>query len=188
MPKRKTKEEKPRKKISKKQILIPPIAIGAATLAGLLVMQLIPPPPVLGICLKAHNVDTFNLHPTVEVIVDGQPKMLPDDVGRQPKDGKECLRVIHTDKIGNQLHIQFVRPVRLTMGDFLKVYSMDSNNTISVFDNTTGTPIDQLIDLGGYIPKYSYYSEKKEFTPVSNASAMPPFTDDMVIRFELIPK
>ena len=187
MPKRKTKEEKPRKKVSKKQILIPPIAIGAATLAGLLVMQLIPPPPVLGICLKAHNVDTFNVHPTVEVVVDGEPKLLPGDVGRQPEDGRECLRVIHTDEIGNKLHIQYVRPVRLTMGDFLKVYLMD-NETISVFDNTTGVPAEQLIDPGEYNLRYSYYSEKKEFTPVSNASATPPFTDDMVMRFELIPK
>jgi hypothetical protein len=55
------KEEKPKKRVSKKQILIPPIAIGASTMAGLLIMQLIPPPPVLGVCLKAHNVDTFNV-------------------------------------------------------------------------------------------------------------------------------
>ena len=71
------KEEKPKKRVSKTQILIPPIAIGAATLAGLLIMQLIPPPPVLNICLKAHNVDTFNVHPTVEVVVDGHSKLLP---------------------------------------------------------------------------------------------------------------
>jgi hypothetical protein len=39
-----------------------------------------------------------------------------------------------------------------------------------------------------YNPRYSYYSEKKEFTPVSNVSEIPPFTDNMVARFELIPK
>ena len=82
-------EEKPKKRLSKKQILIPPIAIGASTMAGLLIMQLIPPPPVLGVCLKAHNVDTFNVHPTVEVVVDGQPKLLPDDIGKDPKEGKQ---------------------------------------------------------------------------------------------------
>src|ERR671922_457930 len=90
MPKRRMKEEKPKKRVSKTQILIPPIAIGAATLVGLLIMQLIPPPPVLDICLKAHNVDTFNVYPTVEVVVDGHPKLLPDDVGKQPKDGKDA--------------------------------------------------------------------------------------------------
>ena len=139
--------------LSKKQILIPPIAIGAATLAGLLIMQLIPPPPVLGVCLKAHNVDTFNVHPTVEVVVNGQPKLLPDDIGKEPKGGEECLKVIHTDEIGNKVHIQFVRPVRLTMGDFLKVYSTD-NKTITVFDNVSGVPTEQLITLGEYNPRY----------------------------------
>jgi DNA-binding beta-propeller fold protein YncE len=73
------------------------------------------------------------------------------------------------------------------MDDFLKVYSTD-NKTISVFDNTTGVPIKQIINLGDYNPKYSYYSEKGEFTSVANVTAMPPFTDDMVVRYELIPK
>jgi hypothetical protein len=73
------------------------------------------------------------------------------------------------------------------MGDFLKVYSTD-NKTITVFDNVTGVPTEQLITLGEYNPRYSYYSEQKEFTQILNASAMPPFTDDMVVRYELIPK
>jgi hypothetical protein len=187
MPKRKMKEEKPKKKIGKKQILLPPIAIGVATLVGILIMQLVPPPPVLGICLKAHNVDTFNVHPTIELLVNGQSKLLPDDVGKQPKDGKECLRVIHTDEIGNKLHIQYVRPIRLTMADFLKIYSYD-NRTISVIDNSTGLSEKQTLDLENYDARYSYFSEKGEFTRVSNASAMPPFSDNMVVRFELIPK
>src|SRR5829696_6481835 len=67
MPKRKTKEEKPRKKVSRKQILIPPIAIGAATLAGLLIMQLIPPPPVLGICLKLTTLTLLTFIPQLKL-------------------------------------------------------------------------------------------------------------------------
>jgi hypothetical protein len=188
MPKRKVKEEKPKKRLSKKQILIPPIAIGAATLAGILIMQFIPPPPALSICLKAHNVETFNLHPTVELLVNGQPKLLPDDVGKQPKDGKECLRVIHTDAIGNKLHIEFIRPIRLNMGDFMNVYLAGNNNTIPVVDNSTGVPHEQLIDFEKYNAKYSYYSEENRWTQVVNASAMPPFTDDMVARLELTTK
>jgi hypothetical protein len=73
------------------------------------------------------------------------------------------------------------------MGDFLKVYSAN-NKTIAVFDNMTGVPIEQLITIGKYYPRYSYYSENKEFIQVSNASAMPPFTDDMVGRYELLSK
>lgn len=187
MPKRKVREEKPKKRISKKQILIPPIAIGAATLAGLLIMHFIPAPPPLSICLRAHNVETFSLHPIVELLVNGQSKLLPDDVGNQPKDGKECLRVIHTDTIGNQLHIEYIRPIRLTMGDFMKIY-LAGNNSIPVVDNSTGIPHEQLIDLEKYNAKYSYFSEENRWTQVGNASEMPPFTDDMVVRLELKPK
>jgi hypothetical protein len=188
LPKRKVKEEKPKKRVSKKQILIPPIAIGAATLAGLLIMHFVPPPPVLDICLKAHNVDTFNVHPTIELLVNGQSKLLPNDIGKQLKDGKECLRVIHTDAIGNKLHIQYVRPIRLTMGDFMKIYSANNNRTISVVDNSSGVPEEQSIELEKYDAKYSYFSEENKWTQVSNASAMPPFTDNMVARLELRPK
>ena len=89
--------------------------------------------------------------------------------GKEPKEGKECLKVIHTDEIGNKVHIQFVRPVRLTMGDFLEVYSTD-NKTITVFDNVTGVPTEQLITLGEYNPRYSYYSEQKEFTQIQSSA------------------
>jgi hypothetical protein len=40
------------------------------------------------------------------------------------------------------------------MADFLEVYSAD-NKTITVFDNMTGVPIEQLITLGEYYPRYS---------------------------------
>src|SRR5437870_9096175 len=136
MPKRKVKEEKPKKKLGKKQILLPPIAAGASTLIGLLIMHFIPPPSVLGICLKPDSVETFNVYSRIGIIVNKHTKLLPNDIGKQPKNGTECLRVIHTDKIGNVIHIQYVRPIRLTMQDFMKIYSYD-NRTITVIDNST---------------------------------------------------
>jgi len=184
MPKRRVKEEKQRKRISKKQILIPPVAVGAATLAGLLVMQLMAPPPVLGICLKAHDVDTFNLHPRVKIVVDGKEKLLPDNVGKQPKNGQECIRAIHTDSVGDTLHIEFVRPVRLSLGYFMKIYSYD-NRTINVIDNSSNTMQNQSLILNNYDVQYSYYSEKGEFTKINRLTESPPFTDNMLIKIEL---
>src|SRR5918993_6104808 len=99
MPKRKVKEEKPRKKIGKKQILLPPIMVGAATLAGIIIMQFVPPPPVLDVCLKEHKADTFNVYPRIKIIVDEQTKLLPVNIGRLLKVGKDCLLVIRTDFI-----------------------------------------------------------------------------------------
>jgi hypothetical protein len=53
------------------------------------------------------------------------------------------------------------------MGDFLKVYST-GNRTITVFDNITGIPTEQLMTFEEHEPRNSYYSENKEFTQVLN--------------------
>ena len=44
MPKRRVKEEKPRKRMTRKQILIPPLIVGVATLGGLVIMHFLLPP------------------------------------------------------------------------------------------------------------------------------------------------
>ncbi len=72
MPKRKVKEEKPPKRLGKKEILIAPIAMGASLLVALVIIPHFAPPPIpTRICLKAHNVDSFNLYPIVQVVVNG---------------------------------------------------------------------------------------------------------------------
>jgi hypothetical protein len=185
MPKRKVKEEKPRKRLGKKELLIPPAAMGASLLVTLVIIPLFAPPPTpLEVCLKGHNVDTFSIHPTVEVLVNGEPKLLPAGIGNDTMDGKQCLRTIHTDNQGNTIHIEYVRPIRLTLNDFMKIYSPD-NSTIPIMDNLTGSFAERRLNLSDYDISYSYYSENNEFTNVRNASDVPPFRDDMVSRIEL---
>ncbi|AIF83171.1 hypothetical protein NTE_01098 [Candidatus Nitrososphaera evergladensis SR1] len=187
MPKRKIKEEKPKKRLGKKEMLIIPIIMGGATLVALLLTQLYPPPPPWQVCLKNHNVETFQLFPRIEVMVDGQPMQLPDNVGHQPKDGQECLRPIHTDKVGNDVHIEYIRPVKLSMVDFMRIYSYD-NRTITVVSNSTGSNVDQVLTLNDYNVQYSYFSEKNEFTKVPDIKDVPVFTKEMVVRMELTHK
>jgi hypothetical protein len=185
MPKRKVKEEKPRRRLGKKEILIPPAAMGASLFFALVIIPLFAPPPSpLEVCLRGHNVDQFSIHPIVEVIVNGEPKSLPAGIGNDTMDGKPCLRTIHTDEQGNTLHVEYVRPIRLTLSDFMKIYS-PNNSTISVIDNSSGSPMEQTLELGNYDILYSYYSEKNEFTRVKNSSDVPPFRDNMVSRIEL---
>jgi hypothetical protein len=187
LPKRKIKEEKPKKRLGKKELLIAPVAMGAATLIALVVIPLFAPPPdPAQVCLRAHNVETFQLHPMVEVIVDGQPMILPDNVGKQPKDGQECLRPIHIDEAGSVVHIEYIRPIRFTMADFMKVYAYDGQ--ARVVDNSTGMM--QTLNLTNYDVQYSYFSEAGEFTKVAQPSEVPPFPQDnrMVARVELISK
>lgn len=188
MPKRKIKEEKPRKKMGRKEVLIIPIIMGGATLVALLVSQLFPPPDPLSVCLKNHNVETFQLFPRVEMIVDGQPMLLPAGIGKQPNEkGQDCLRPIHTDEVGNAIHIEYIRPIKFSMADFMRVYSSDTGR-ITLLDNSTGTAVEKVVGLDDYEIQYSYYSEDNEFTEVPSAKDVPPFTKEMVVRAELIPK
>ena len=191
MPKRRIKEEKPKRKVGKKELLIAPVAMGAATLVALVIIPTFAPPPnPAQVCLKEgqHNIESFQLYPRIEVIVDGKQMMLPDNVGRQPKDGQECLRPIHTDEVGNVVHIEYVRPIRFTLGDFMSIYNM--SNAINVVDNSTGTGIMQTLNLTNYNIEYSYFSEAGEFTKVARPSDMPPFPHDnkMVARINLTSK
>lgn len=188
MPKRKIKEEKPRKRLGRKEMLIVPIAMGGATLLALVIIPLFAPPPnPTEVCLKAHNVETFQIFPRIEFFVDGQAVLLPDNVGKHLKDGKECLRPIHTDAVGNDVHIEYIRPIRLSMADFMRIYAYE-NNSITVINNSTGTNTEQVINLDDYDIQYSYFSEKQEFTKVESAADMPPFTKEMAIRVELTHK
>jgi hypothetical protein len=189
LPKRKIKEEKPKKRLGKKELLIAPIAMGAATLIALVIIPAFAPPPnPANVCLKAHNIETFQLHPQVQVVVDGKPMLLPDDVGKQLKNGNDCLRPIHTDEVGNVLHIEYIRPIRFTMADFANIYNV--TNTVTVVDNSTGTSVEQTLNLTNYDIQYSYFSEEGEFTKVAKPSDVPPFpsNNEMVARMELTSK
>jgi len=156
-----------------------PAAMGVSLLVTLVIIPLIAPPIPLEVCLKGHNVDT-----TVDVLVDGNLKQLPSGVGNEMVDGHECLRPIHTDSQGNTIHIEYVRPIRLTLGDFMKIYSPD-NKTISVMDNSSGSSLKEDLQLNDYKVFYSYYSEDGKFTRVKNPSDVPPFRDNMITRIEL---
>jgi hypothetical protein len=191
LPKRKIKEEKPKKKLGKKEMLIAPIAMGAATLVALVIIPTFAPPPnPAEVCLKEgqHNIESFQLYPTIEVIVDGKQLMLPDNVGKQPKDGEQCMRPIHTDQVGNVVHIEYIRPVKFTLADFMRIYTM--SNAINVVDNSTGAQVINSLNLTNYNVGYSYYSEAGEFTKVAKPSDMPAFpqNNEMVARIELTSK
>jgi hypothetical protein len=185
MPKRKVKEEKAPKRLGKKEVLIPPIAMGASLLVALVILPHFAPPPIpTKICLRSQNADQFNLYPRVQVVVDSKQNLLPAGVGNSTVNGKQCLHVIHTEAPGSTIHIEYIRPIRLTMADFMKIYSPD-NKTISVVDNSSGIPHIKTLNLENYNIHYSYYSEKGEFTKVSKPSNFPPFVNSMVARIEL---
>lgn len=191
VPKRKIREQAPKKnffqKMGKKDLLLPPIIIGAAVLFGLVFTQIVPPPQVLSVCLKAHNLDSYNVYPRVQLFVDNKQYLFPDTLGKQPKEGKECMRPIHTDSVGDTLHVQYIRPVQLSLPDLMKVYSYD-NKTLEVVDNASGKYVNSTLDLADYNIGYSYYSDKGEFTKIVNNSQFPPFSNTFFGRIDFISK
>ena len=57
MPKRRIKEEKPKRKVGKKELLIPVIAMGATTLIAVVIIPSFAPPPLPPRCaLKKANI------------------------------------------------------------------------------------------------------------------------------------
>ena len=191
MPKRKIKETKPARRMGKKEVLIAPIAMGAATLVALVIIPaLAPPPDPTQVCLKAHNVESFQLNPRIEVVVDGQQMLLPDGVGKEPNSkGQDCLRPMHTDGVGNIVHIEYIRPIRFTMADFMRIYAFD-NKTITVVNSSSGNNVTEQLTLADYNLDYSYFSELNEFTKVAKPSDIPPFpaNNQLVARVELTSK
>ena len=189
MPKRKIKETKPARRLGKKELLIAPVAMGAATLVALVIIPAVAPPPdPTGVCLKAHNIESFQLHPQFEIIVDGQDKMLPADVGKYPNPrGEECLRPIHTDQVGNVVHIEYIRPIQFNMEDFMRIYAYD-NSTITVVDGSSGANVTEKLTLSDYDVQYSFFSEGD--WKIKDPKDFPSFPADnmMVARIELTSK
>ena len=94
------------------------------------------------------------------------------------------MHIIHTDEVGDKIHIEYIRPIRLSINDFMQIYSLD-NKTINVIDNETGAINKEILTLDNYDIQYSYFSENNEYTKISDLTLMPPFTKDMVVRIDL---
>lgn len=193
VPKRKIKEGVPRKnffqKLGKKDLLLPPIIIGAAVLFGLVFTQIVPPPEILSVCLKAHSLDSYNVYPRVQVFVDGKQYLLPGNIGKQPNErGEECLKPIHTDSVGDTLHVQYIRPVQLSLPDLMEIYAYDNKTVTLVENTTTGSYVNSTLELSDYDIQYSYYSDEGEFTKIVNSSQFPPFSNTFFGKIDFISK
>jgi hypothetical protein len=187
VPKRKIKEATPRKRMGKKDLFLLPAVIGGAILIGFIITHFFPPPNVLSVCLKAHNLDPYNVYPKVQLFVDNKQYLFPDTLGKGIEKGKECLKVIHADFVGDLLHVQYIRPIKLSMPDLMQIYSPDTK-TIIVIDNSTGKYLKRTLDLSKFNLNYSYYSVTGNFTKINKAADSPPFSNSFLGRIDLVSK
>ena len=112
--------------MGKKDLFLLPAVIGGAILIGFVITHFFPPPNVLSVCLKAHNLDPYNVYPKVLLFVDGKQYLFPDTLGKGIEKGKECLKVIHADFVGDLSLRSVLRPIKLSMPELLQVYSAEN--------------------------------------------------------------
>jgi hypothetical protein len=108
-------------------------------------------------------------------------------LGKGVEKGKECLKVIHADFVGDLLHVQYIRPIKLSMPELLQVYSAGTN-TIDVIDNSTGKYLKKTLDLSKFNSSYSYYSVAGNFTKINKTAESPPFSNSFLGRIDLVSK
>ncbi|HYF28777.1 MAG TPA: hypothetical protein VEA36_00215 [Candidatus Paceibacterota bacterium] len=61
-----------------------------------------------------HESDTFHIHPTLSIMVNGEPIVVPADIGITPG----CMRAIHTHTPDGIIHIESNEPRDFTLADF----------------------------------------------------------------------
>jgi hypothetical protein len=187
VPKRKIKEAIPRKRMGIKNLFLLPAVIGGAILIGFVITHFFPPPNVLSVCLKAHNLDTYNVYPKVMLFVDNKQYLFPDTLGKGIEKGKDCLKVIHADFVGDLLHVQYIRPIKLSMPELIQIHSAGTDK-IDVIDNSTGEYLKKTLDLSKFNLSYSYYSVAGNFTKINKVAESPPFSNSFLGRIDLVSK
>ena len=173
--------------MSVKNLILLPAVIVASVLAGFVITHFFPPPNVLSVCLKTRDADPYNVYTRVLLYVDNKQYLFPNTLGTNIEKGKECLHVIRADFPGDLLHVQYIRPIQLSLPDLMKIYAQNGN-VVQVVDNSTGKLLNKKIDLSKYNIKYSYYSVKGNFTKINGTENIPPFSNTFLGRIDLTSK
>ena len=125
---RKRPEEKKKRKLTKWQLIIPPLLVGGAVGLAIVINIAIAGPPPLEQCLtgsmsSGDSKYSFHQHAYLNVTLDGQPFTVPANVGIT----SDCVKPLHTNDTSGMIHSQYVKPVRFTLGDFVKLWGLNLN-------------------------------------------------------------
>lgn len=125
---RKRPEEKKKKKLTKWQLILPPILVGAGTGIALVINMAIAGPPPLEQCIpesmpSTGSKYTFHQHAYLNVTLDDQPFTVPANVGIT----SDCVKPLHTNDTSGTIHSVYVKPVKFTLGDFVKLWGLNPN-------------------------------------------------------------
>jgi hypothetical protein len=119
---RKPPQAKKRKKLTKAQLIIPVALGGAGTALAIIINMVLVGPPPLEQCIPGEEVP-FNIRAYLNVTLDGQPFTVPANIGIT----SECITPLHTHDDDGTIHMQFFKPTRFTLGNFIKLWGLDLN-------------------------------------------------------------
>lgn len=125
---RKRPEEK-KKKLTKRTILLPIVLSAAGTGIAMAINYAIAGPPLLQQCIPNENMP-FHRHAYLNVTLDGKPFTVPADIGI----AQGCVKPLHTHGADGTIHTEFVKPIRFTLGDFIRLWGLNLNQyNVKVF-------------------------------------------------------
>lgn len=127
MSKHRKRPEEKKKKLTKGQLILVPILVGGGTGIALVINMIIAGPPPLEQCIVRENVSStdskymFHQHAYLTVTLDGEPFTVPANIGIT----SDCIRPLHTNDTSGTIHSEFVKPVKFTLGNFVKLWGLN---------------------------------------------------------------
>lgn len=74
---------------------------------------------------------SMHIHPEVEIIIDGEKRPIPTDIGIAPN----CMKALHTHDESGQLHVEYPTPQDFKLADFFAVWGQPFNQN-QILDKT----------------------------------------------------
>ncbi len=131
-PRKKPVEQK--KKLTKFNLILP-IALGGVGIGIALVINYVTAgPPPLQQCIHTENMP-YHSHAYLNVTLDGKPFTVPANVGIT----QSCVKPLHTHSDDGVIHMEFLKPARFTLGDFINLWGLDLNKyDVKIFAKSVG--------------------------------------------------
>lgn len=119
---RKPPQEKKKKKLTKMQLILPIALGGVGTAMAIIINMVLVGPPPLEQCIPGEDVP-FEQQAYINVTLNGQPFTVPANIGIT----SDCVRPLHTHDDDGLIHMQFFKPTRFTLDNFIKLWGLDLN-------------------------------------------------------------
>jgi hypothetical protein len=129
-PRKRPVEKK--KKLTKFNLIFPAALGGAGALIAFLINFFIAGPPPLEQCITSEDMP-FHQHAYLNVTLNGQPFTVPANIGIS----EDCTRPLHTHDTDGVIHTEMVKPTRLSLADFIKLWGLNLDDyNVKVYAKT----------------------------------------------------